>query len=266
VSRCAAFAAVLVGIGLLREPTTAAAHPGAPADDRSRVQFTGNATVSSERLRAAIAEYPLFDDAGAIVPEVLERDLLLISAFYWDRGHAQVKVGEPVISPSKDAVTIPIEEGPVFTMGPVAVTGELIGSAKANLAMVRVRSGATFSRTRIANDREALSNFHQDQGYAYANVIPITKIDLARKTIGLTFEISRGKRSYFERIEVYGNSKTPTHAVRRAMKIAEGDLFTNSALVDGKRRVEALGFDEVVLATKRGSSDERVVLMIEVQE
>jgi outer membrane protein assembly factor BamA len=160
----AVFAAVLVGIGLLVEPTTgvALAHPGAPPDAASRVQFTGNAAVSSDRLRAAIAEYPLFDDTGAIVQEVLERDLLLIAAFYWDRGHAQVKVGEPVISPSKDAVTIPIEEGPVFTVGSVTVTGELIGSAKANLAMIRVRPGATFSRTRIANDREALSNFYQD--------------------------------------------------------------------------------------------------------
>lgn len=262
----AVVAAALVGIGLLRHPAIAVADPGAPPGVGPKVQFTGNARVSSDRLRAAIAEYPLFDDAGAIDQDVLERDLLLISAFYWDRGHAQVKVGAPVISPSKDAVTIPIEEGPVFTMGPVAVTGELIGSAKANLAMVRVRPGATFSRARIANDREALSNFYQDQGYAYANVVPATKIDAARKTIGLTFEITRGKRSYFERIEIDGNSKTPAHAIRRAMKIAEGDLFTYSALVDGKRRVQALGFDDVALATKRGSSDGLVVLTIEVQE
>ena len=262
----AIFAAALVGIGLLHDPTTGVAHPGAPPDVVSKVQFSGNATVSSDRLRTAIAEYPLFDDAGAIVPEVLERDLLLISAFYWDRGHVQVKVGAPVISPSRDAVTIPIEEGPVFTVGSVTVTGDLIGSARANLARVRVRPGVLFSRTRIANDRETLSNFYQDQGYAYVNVLPLTKVDLARKTIGLTFEITRGKRSYFERIEVHGNSKTSTHTIRRAMKIAEGDLFTNLDLVDGKRRVQALGFDDVAIATRRGSSDELVVLIIEVQE
>jgi outer membrane protein insertion porin family len=266
MSLYAVFAAALVGLCLLLDPATGAAHPGAPSDAGPRVQFTGNAAVSSDRLRAAIAEYPLFDDAGAIVPEVLERDLLLIAVFYWDRGHAQVKVGKPVISPSRDAVTISIEEGPVFTMGPVAVTGELIGSAKANLAMVRVRPGVTFSRTRIANDRETLSNFYQDQGYAYANVTPVTKVDTARKTIGLTFEITRGKRAHVERIEIHGNSKTPTHAIRRAMKIAEGDLFTNLAIVDSKRRIEALGFDHVAIAMKRGSSDGLAVLIFEVQE
>lgn len=259
------FAAVLVGIGLLRHPAIAVAHPRA-SDAASKVQFSGNATVSSDRLRAAIAEHPLFDDTGAIIQEVLERDLLLISAYYWDRGHVQVKVGEPVISPSRDAVTIPIEEGPVFTVSSVAVTGELIGSARANLAMMRLRSGGLFSRTKIANARETLSDFYQDQGYAYVNVLPLTKLDLTRNTIGLTFEITRGKRSYFERIEVDGNSKTSTQAILRAMKIAEGDLFTHLALVEGKRRVEALGFDDVAISTRRGSSDELVVLSIEVQE
>ena len=37
----------------------------------------------------------------------------------------------------------------------------------------------TFSRTQIAEDREKLSAYYQDQGYAYANVLPLTKVDLA---------------------------------------------------------------------------------------
>jgi outer membrane protein insertion porin family len=262
----AILAAALVGTGLLRDPAADPVRPGAPPDVVEKVRFVGNATVSSDRLRAAIDEYPLFDDAGTIVQEVLERDLLLISAFYWDHGHAPVKVGEPVIPPSRDAVTIPIDEGPVFTMGPVTVTGELIGGAKANLRMVRVLPGVIFSRAMIADDRERLSDFYQDQGYAYANVLPLTKLDLERKTIGLTFEITRGQRAYFERIEIYGSSKTPTRTIRRAMKIAEGDLFTNRELVEGKGRLEALGFDDVAISTKRGSSDELVVVTIEVRE
>jgi outer membrane protein insertion porin family len=254
----AILAATLVGIGVF--------HPGSPPDDVPKVRFVGNAAVSSDELRAAIDEYPLFDGAGAIDQDVLERDLLVISALYWDRGHAQVKVGEPVIPPSRDAVTIPIEEGPVFTMGPVTVTGELIGSARANLARIQVRPGITFSRALIADDRETLSDFYQDQGYAYVNVLPLSKVDLDRKTIAMTFEITRGKRAYFERIEVDGNSKTEARTIRRAMGIAEGDMFTNMDLVDGKRRLQALGFGDVAIATKQGSSDDLVVLTIEVHE
>jgi outer membrane protein insertion porin family len=230
------------------------------------VQFVGNAAVSSDQLRAAIAEHPVFDDTGAIDPDALEHDLLLITALYLDRGHAQVKVGAPVIPASRDAVTIPIQEGPVFRMGAITVTGELIGSAKAHLAKLRVRPGRVFSRSLLAADIQTLSELYQDQGYAYANVLPLTKVDLDRKTIGLTLEITRGKLASFERIEVYGNARTTIHAIRRAMDITEGAPFTNAGLLEGKRRILALGVDDVAFSIKRGSSDELVVLTIEVTE
>lgn len=259
-------ATALVGIGLVHAPAAGRGYPGAPPDDASKVQFVGNAAVSADRLRAAIAEYPLFDDSGTIDQGVLEHDLLLLTAYYWDQGHALVKVGTPLLSPSRDAVTIPVDEGPVFTLGPVAVTGELIGSAKANRGVIQSRRGVRFSRTMIADDHEALSSFYQDQGYAYVNVLPLTRVDPDRRTIGLTFEIERGKRTSFERIEIDGNSKTSPWTIRRALGIAEGDLFTSTGLVEGKRRLRALGLDDVDISTRRGSSDDLVVLIIEVHE
>ena len=129
-----------------------------------------------------------------------------------------------------------------------------------------MRPGRVFSRSLLAADLQTLSAFYQDQGYAYVNVLPLTKVDLDRKTIGLTLEITRGKLASFERIEIDGNAKTPTHAIQRALSITEGAPFTNTDLVEGKRRIQALGFDDVVLSTRRGSSDELVVLTIEVTE
>ena len=50
------------------------------------------------------------------------------------------------------------------------------------------------------------------------------------------------------------------------MGIVDGDPFTNKDLVWGKQRLQALGLDDVVLVTQQGSSDEHVVLTIEVHE
>ncbi len=263
---CAIVAVALVGLGLFHEQAADVARPGAPAEDAPGVRFIGNAAVSSSELRAAIAADTLFDGAGRVVPEVLERGVLLIQMLYWDRGHVQVRVAEPKVSPSQDAVTITIQEGPVFRIGTVVFTGDLIGSAKANLRMIQVRPGILFSRTMIGDDLQTLNGYYQDQGYAFANILPLTKVDLASRTVGLTFEIKRGKRASFERIEIHGNSKTSARAIRRAMKIAEGELYTNSGLEEGKQRLEALGFDEVAISIKRGSTDELVVVTIEVRE
>ena len=240
------------------------------------IQFIGNDHISNDELRNVIETrradaLSFLNDSGTYNQEAFERDLLLISAHYWDKGYANVKVGTPELRLSRDKqymyLSIPIDEGPVFTIGSVNFKGDLIGSSAANLDKIKIRPGMKFSRTLIAGDRENLSAFYQDQGYAYANVMPLTKVDLDKKTIDLTFEIARGKRTYFERINIRGNTKTRDKVIRREMKISEGELFNNTNLEISKRRIMALGFFEnVTVSTKRGSSDEFVEVNVEVQE
>ena len=240
------------------------------------VQFIGNRSISDDELRLAIQTrredaLAFVNDSGVYSQEAFERDLLLVSAHYWDRGFANVKVGTPQLRLSRDKeymyLSIPIDEGPVFTIGAVNFKGDLIGSAADNLAKIKMRAGTTFSRTQIAEDREKLSAYYQDQGYAYANVLPLTKVDLPTRKITLTYEVARGKRAYFERINIRGNAKTRDKVIRREMKISEGELFNNTNLETSKRRITALGFFEnVVVSTKRGSSDEFVEVNVEVSE
>jgi len=98
-------------------------------------------------------------------------------------------------------------------------------------------------------------------------VLPLTKVDIDKKQLSLTFEVSRGKRAYFERINIRGNSRTRDKVIRREMKISEGELFNNTNLEVSKRRIMALGyFENVVVSTKRGSSDEFVEVNVEVTE
>ncbi|HSK04385.1 MAG TPA: outer membrane protein assembly factor BamA [Kofleriaceae bacterium] len=240
------------------------------------VQFIGNSAIPDEQLRGSIQTrrpdaLSFLNDSGTYSQEAFERDLLLVSAHYWDRGYANVKVGTPQLRLSRDKqfmyLSIPIDEGPVFTIGTINFKGDLIGSASKNLEKIRIRPGMTFARTMIAEDREKLSNYYQDQGYAYANVLPLTKVDLPNRRINLTFEVARGKRAYFERINIRGNSKSRDKVIRREMKISEGELFNNTNLEISKRRINALGFFEnVVVSTKRGSSDEFVEVNVEVIE
>ncbi|HEY0477743.1 MAG TPA: outer membrane protein assembly factor BamA [Kofleriaceae bacterium] len=240
------------------------------------VQFIGNHVLSDDELRLAIQTrrqdaLSFLNDSGVYSQEAFERDLLLVSAHYWDRGFANVKVGTPQLRLSRDKeymyLSIPIDEGPVFSIGTVGFKGDLIGTPADNLARIRMRTGTTFSRTQIAEDREKLSSYYQDQGYAYANVSPLTKVDLPNRKISLTYEVARGKRAYFERINIRGNSKTRDKVIRREMKISEGELFNNTNLEISKRRITALGFFEnVTVSTKRGSSDEFVEVNVEVSE
>jgi outer membrane protein insertion porin family len=240
------------------------------------VQFIGNKDITDDELRAVIATQregamSFLSDAGTYNQEAFERDIVIINAHYWDRGYANVKLGTPALRLSRDKrymyLSIPIEEGPVFTVSKLDFKGDLIGTVDEHKAKLKIKPGMRFSRTMIAEDRDRIADYYMDQGYAYANVSPLTRVDPVKHTIALTFEVARGKKVYFERISIRGNSKTRDKVIRREMRISEGELFSNTNLEVSKRRINALGFFETVnISTKHGSSDEFVEVNVEVTE
>jgi outer membrane protein assembly factor BamA len=145
-------------------------------DERSKVQirdvqFIGNKAVSDETLREQIATrkgsfFSFLNDSGTFNQEAFERDLLIVSAYYWDQGYANVKLGTPQLRLSRDKrymyVSIPVDEGPVFTISKVDFKGDLIGTPAEHAEKMKLRAGVRFSRTMIAEDRDRLSNYYMD--------------------------------------------------------------------------------------------------------
>jgi outer membrane protein insertion porin family len=241
-----------------------------------RISFIGNSVISDTELRTVMgtqegSAFSFITDAGTYQEDAFERDLALITAFYYDRGHINVKVSAPQITLSKDKrymyIAVPIDEGPVFSVRKVDFKGDLLGKKSDYYKDLRIERGQPFSRTRLGQDMNRLSDFYRDKGYAYVNVSPATSIDVAKRTIDITFEIEKGTKVYFERINIRGNSKTRDKVIRREMKIAEGELYNHTNLEVSRRRINALGFFEKVdVSTKRGSSDEFIEVNIEVSE
>jgi outer membrane protein insertion porin family len=224
------------------------------------VVFTGNQHVLSPVLAVAARVDQWFDAGGVLDQEQLERGLLLVSAYYWDHGYAQVSVGSPAVTAT--TITIPIEEHDKFTLGAIAIHGDTDGS---EAALVHSKAGDVFSRTQIANDREAIATHFEDLGYAWANVVPLTKIDLATKRIALDFEITRGKIGTIERIDVYDDGKLPDAKLRAALGFAAGDRFNSTALAKAKQRLAALGYADTAISMKTGTNDRLVIVTVELR-
>ena len=234
----------------------------ADAPKKLRFEFIGNIMITGDELRAAIPAP--YDDTGAFNQEMLERDLLLVSAYYWDRGYAQVKVREPKMT--KTAIVVEVEEGPTFTIEHVLVTGDPTMEQRAkHLKAMRTRTGQLFSRSRISDDRQRLSLYYQDRGYAFVNVLPLTKVDLARRMITLTFEVTRGKRATVERVGFWNTSKLPDSAFEPALTIRPGERYSDTRLEAVKAALAAMGV-EVVVSTKRGSTDTQIIITYEVSD
>ena len=105
------------------------------------------------------------------------------------------------------------------------------------------------------------------RGYAFAIVRPRGDRNFESHTVSITFAIDEGPRTYIERINVRGNTRTRDYVIRREFDLSEGDAY-NRALVDrAERRLKNLDFfKSVKITTEPGSSSDRVILIVDLEE
>ena len=86
-------------------------------------------------------------------------------------------------------------------------------------------------------------------------------------TVSIVFAVDEGPRTYIERINVRGNTRTRDYVIRREFDLSEGDAY-NRALVDrAERRLKNLDFfKSVKITTEPGSSSDRVILIVDLEE
>ena len=242
------------------------------------VSFVGNQAVPDEVLEGSIATregnlLSFLTDAGTYKKTDFEIDLLRIQSVYYDRGYVNVRVDTPDVEISADRkyvyITIRVEEGEQFRVGEVGVTGDtdVVGDPENLLIWVSTKEGEVFNRSKLGEDLEALKTTYENLGYAYANVTPLTSVDPETRTIDISFDIQKGSKVYYERIDIVGNTKTRDKVIRRELRIYEGEL-TSATLRDiSERRVNALGFFETVeIRTRRGSADDLQIAEVEIKE
>ena len=161
-------------------------------DEHSKVEirevsFIGNEKIPDKELRSIIqtskgGALSFLSDGGVYQEEMFERDLLMITAYYYDRGFINVKIGTPQIRLSRDKkfmyLSIPIDEGPVFEVGTINFKGDMIGDKDAYYNRLTIKPGSKFNRSKVGQDIVRLNDYYKDRGYAYVNVTPLTNVDL----------------------------------------------------------------------------------------
>jgi len=240
------------------------------------ISFEGNKIFSARKLRKQMETKEKWflswiTGAGTYKEEVLRNDVNRIADLYFNNGYINVKVGEPKVRLLDDKsgleVTISVMEGDQFTTGSIDFKGDLLESREKLDSMVTLQKGKVFSRELLRNDVAKLTDLYGDKGYAFTNVVPLSKIDQDKKTVDITFEFEKGEQVYIEKISISGNTKTRDKVIRREFRLAEGDLYSVTALKRTKQNLANLGyFEEAAIATAKGSADNRLNLNTEVKE
>lgn len=241
-----------------------------------RISFVGNKFFSDRKLAKKMKTkvkgmFSFLSSSGKLKNEKLEQDIALLTYFYLTEGFVKVKLGEPQVSLTRDKkaiyITIPVHEGLQYKVRAVGVSGSIITTEEELLHQLHLKKGEVYNRQIQDQDAQTLTTLYGDQAYAFANVYPTIETHDETKTADVTFVIDRGRKIAIEHIIIKGNTITRDKVIRRELKVVENAPYSKSGLEKSRKNLMQLGyFADVNFSTPRGSRDDLVDLVVEVEE
>ena len=241
------------------------------------IVFAGNKAYSDYRLRdvikTGVTNWLSFLKSNDVYDaDRIEVDRDLLRRFYLRNGFADVRIVSAVgeYEPAKKGfiITFTIDEGVQYHFGAVNIQSGVPTVPPESLRYkLRVEAGRVYNADAIEKSVEEATIEVARRGYPFAAVRPRGERNIANRTVDVTFVVEEGPRTYIERINIRGNTRTRDYVIRREFDIVEGDPY-NRALVDrAERRIKNLGYFKVVKITNEpGSAPDRTIINCEVEE
>ena len=193
----------------------------------------------------------------------LTADLEAVRSFYLNRGYLEFNIDSTQVSITPDRekiyITIAITEGPVYRMGDVKLSGDLIVKESELQPLVQVKKGDVFSREKVIDTTKKIGDRLGNEGYSFANVNPVPDLDREKHVAGFTFFVDPGKRVYVRRLNIVGNQKTQDEVIRRELRQMESGWYSLEKIARSKERLQRTGyFSDVNIETPAvsGTSDQ----------
>jgi outer membrane protein insertion porin family len=242
-----------------------------------QIDFAGNKVFGKRQLAAVIRTsatnmLSFLTGGDDYDPDRIAADREQLRLYYRSKGYADASVtsANAVYDPALHGFTLTfsIDEGPLYHFGDVKVACNVPGLDAEKLRGLPVaRPGALFDGNALDKTDDILAIELSKLGFPFAHATPRITRDAAAKRIDVAFTIDQGPRTYVERIEIHGNTRTRDYVIRREFDIAEGDAYNRSLVDRAERRLKNLNyFKTVKISSKPGSTADHVVLDVEVAE
>lgn len=248
-----------------------------PSTKVRAINFIGNSAFSDSQLRYVISTtqtnwLSFLKSTNIYDPDRLNLDRELLRQFYLKNGYADARILSATADLDRDGrgffITFTIDEGEKYKFGDIDVETPLASAdVPALRGVILSKPGRTYNVQRVEKTAEALTITASQQGYAFAQVKPRFDRDVENHRINIVYVIEEGPHVYIERINIVGNFRTHDDVIRREFSVAEGDAYNRLLVEAARRRLRSLGYFKTVdIDTEPGSSADRVVLIVRVQE
>lgn len=232
------------------------------------VELVGNRQVPSDEIFAAMQVL----QGGSFNQELLEYDVLVLSALYYDRGYLEVRIPPPVVDRSHDRevrIELAIDEGPRYRVKSVEAYEDRDGLRCAPMGgwSSPLAPGDVFYRSDLVSALQRLRRRYRDRGYAKVEAVPRVWLDPDRQVSKVWIGVVRGQVHSFGRVRFASARATTPPDLLRWIEVTEGARFSETALDRSKERLLASGlFESVDVSTEDGQAPESLDVTFTVSE
>ncbi len=249
------------------------------------VNFKGNTAFSEKQLRKTMTTkkkgfFSFITGSGKYEEEIFEADLERLKFFYIDHGYIDIRITDYSLDFRDETsdlyITIALEEGDIYTISRVEISGNTVYSNEDIQKEIKVSPNDPFSRTKIRKDILAIADLYAQKGYltpisekteGKLLIDPMIRIDRKEKRVDLTYSLREGEPHFINRITIAGNQRTRDKVIRRELNVHEGELFNGKDMKRSQQKVMNLGlFDEVEFNLSDGQEARTIDLDVEVME
>jgi outer membrane protein insertion porin family len=214
----------------------------------SRIHFEGNEHFSERLLRKQMKTrgktmISFVDKSGRLDEVQLQQDLDSVKEFYQNHGYVDVEVQEARRERKRGPllITVGIKEGTLYHVKKLSFTGYKQTTEEKIRKVIKMKEGAVYSPKQLHDDAKALADNYGSGGYVDLIVLP-QGAPAGPGLIDVHYKIEEGNRSFVERINIIGNTRTKDKVIRREVLIAPGDVFNTVRVETTKKRLENLGY------------------------
>src|SRR5438094_1634880 len=213
------------------------------------IHFEGNAYFSEKVLRKQMktrGRTPIYfvDKSGRLDEVQLEQDLDKIREFYQDHGYIDVEVKGVRRERTEKGpmiITVVVSEGPQYHVRKLTVSGYQVAREDKIRALLKMKEGSVYSPKQVGDDAQAVADGYGSGGYVDLVALPEGE-PVGPAQIDVHYKIEEGVRSFVNRINIEGNTRTKDKVIRREVLVAPGDVFNTVRVDVTKKRLDNLGY------------------------
>lgn len=193
--------------------------------------------------------------ADRYTQEKLVISLENLRAKYLNAGFVRFEIKDAKLNINEDKnrifVEISLHEGEQYRFGQTQFLGNLTYTQAELEALLKFKAEDGFSQAMLEQTTNNISAKFGDDGYYYAQIRPVTRINDETRTVDVEYYIDPVRPVYVRRINFTGNFKTQDEVLRREMRQLEGALASNQKIQLSRARLMRTGFFKNVTVDTR---------------